>query len=324
MSAYLFVHFTGTESTPEHEQIYFSVSEDGRSWRILNGGKPVLISDVGENGVRDPFIIRSVEGKHFYIIATDLSIYHRMQLTEEKVAWRQCTNAFPDNPNPGSQSMVIWESEDLLNWSPARLAQVAPADAGCFWAPKGIWDKEKQAYMVVGASKLPEDDYGWLRLYRTYTKDFVTFTEAELYIDLSLHPDMNIVSPDFEKKHVFDCAFIESGERYYRFYKTDRIQMDAAQSLSGKWTPVSTNIHSIAPNHEGPTICQENDKDSWMLMLDNLTTRGGYQPFVTDNLQEGQFKSAAAENSFPEKIKYRHGSLLPISQEEYERLVEKF
>lgn len=78
MSAYLFVHFTGTESTPEHEQIYFSVSEDGRSWRILNGGKPVLISDVGEKGVRDPFIIQSEDGKHFYIIATDLSIYHRM------------------------------------------------------------------------------------------------------------------------------------------------------------------------------------------------------------------------------------------------------
>ena len=75
MSAYLFVHFVGTESTPKQEQIYFSVSEDGKSWRILNNGNPVLISDVGEQGVRDPFIIRSADGTHFYIIATDLNTF---------------------------------------------------------------------------------------------------------------------------------------------------------------------------------------------------------------------------------------------------------
>ena len=323
MSAYLFVHFIGTESTPEQEQIYFSVSEDGRNWSILNVGKPVLISNVGERGARDHFIIRSADGTHFYIMATDLSIYHRMQVNEERTAWRQCTNAFGDNPNPGNRSMVIWESDNLVDWSQARIVQVAPKEAGCFWAPKAIWDKEKQAYMVVGASKMPEDDYGWLRLYRTYTTDFQTFSEPELYLDLSLHP-RKADEADFEKKHVFDCTFMEWEDRYYRFYKTDHIQMDTADSLSGIWNPVPTNIHHIATNHEGPTICRENEKDSWLLMLDNLTTRGGYQPFVTENLSEGQFVSATTENTFPENVKYRHGSLLPITQEEYHRLMEKF
>lgn len=108
------------------------------------------------------------------------------------------------------------------------------------------------------------------------------------------------------------------------FYKTDRIQMDTADSLSGTWTPVSANIHTIAPNHEGPAICREDNQDSWMLMLDNLTTRGGYEPFVTSNLQEGQFTSVVAETTFPDGVKYRHGSLLPISQKEYQSLIEKF
>ena len=314
MSAYLFVHFVGTESSPEQEQIYFSLSVDGRNWEILNEGKPVLKSDVGELGVRDPFIIRSVDGKRFYIIATDLSIYHRMQKAEERVAWRQCTNAHPDNPNPGSRGMVIWESEDLLHWSRAMLVQVAPEGAGCFWAPKCIWDKEKQAYMVVGASKMPEDGYGWLKLYRTYTTDFRAFTEPELYLDLS---------SNFEKKHVFDCTFAEHDGKYYRFYKTNRIQMDVADSLSGQWTEVNNNIHDIAPNHEGPTICRENGSDSWMLMLDNLTTRGGYQLFTTEKPEEGRFVSAVAELSFPENVKYRHGSLLAITREEYERLLKE-
>ena len=78
MAAYLFVHFTGTESSPLHEQVYFSVSTDGERWELLNGGKPVLVSDVGERGVRDPFIIRSPEERKFFIIGTDLSIFYRM------------------------------------------------------------------------------------------------------------------------------------------------------------------------------------------------------------------------------------------------------
>lgn len=314
MDAYLFVHFVGTESIPEHEQIYFSVSEDGRTWKLLNNGNPILISNVGEKGVRDPFIIRSADGKQFYIIATDLSIYHRMQKDEERTAWHQCTNAFLDNPNPGSRSIVIWESENLIQWSQARLIQVAPKEGGCFWAPKCIRDREKQAYMVVGATKMPEDDYGWLRLYRTYTNDFQTFSEPELYIDFSLHTDL-------DKKHIFDCTFVECGKKYYRFYKTDRIQMDVAKSLSGKWTAVSTNIHDIAPNHEGSAICQKNGEDAWMLMLDNLTTRGGYQSFITDNLEKGQFTNADSETIFSAGVKYRHGSLLPITHEEFEKLI---
>ena len=53
---YLFTHFIGES---EHgEQIYFSLSEDGLHWNDLNNGQPVLVSDIGEKGVRDPFLIR--------------------------------------------------------------------------------------------------------------------------------------------------------------------------------------------------------------------------------------------------------------------------
>ena len=87
MAAYLFVHFTGTESSPLHEQVYFSVSIDGKRWELLNEGKPVLVSNVGERGVRDPFILRSPEEQKFFIIGTDLSICRRMQ-TQEEIAVR--------------------------------------------------------------------------------------------------------------------------------------------------------------------------------------------------------------------------------------------
>lgn len=71
--AYLFVHFIGEGENGE--QIYFSVSRDGLHWKDLNNGKPVIVSQVGEKGLRDPFILRNhLDGK-FYIIATDLCIH---------------------------------------------------------------------------------------------------------------------------------------------------------------------------------------------------------------------------------------------------------
>lgn len=312
MDAYLFVHFVGTESAPEHEQVYFSVSRDGRKWDILNSARQVLTSNVGEYGARDPFVIRSPKGDKFYIIATDLSICNRRKSSDERTAWAQCKNMRENNPNPGSKKMLIWESNDLVNWSDARLVELAPEDAGCFWAPKCIWDKEKNSYMVFGASCTSEDDYKYLRLYRSYTKDFVEFTKPKLYIDKSS-----------QGTNAFDAVIVEDGEKYYRIYKTDRITMESALSLSGEWSEVNNNIYTIAPIHEGPAACRINGTDMWMMMLDNLKTHGGYQAFTTGDLSSGLFKGSE-DIEFPVDVKYRHGSILPITQAEYDRLIEKY
>ncbi|KAH6704774.1 endo-1,4-beta-xylanase [Verticillium dahliae] len=47
------------------------------SWTTVNNGQPVLSSTVGMKGVRDPSIIRSQDGKKYWIIATDLRVYPR-------------------------------------------------------------------------------------------------------------------------------------------------------------------------------------------------------------------------------------------------------
>ena len=75
MSAYLFVHFVDTQEDATREQIYFSVSKDGKTWTTLNNKQPYLTSNVGTQGVRDPYILRGEDGK-FFIIATDLSVYN--------------------------------------------------------------------------------------------------------------------------------------------------------------------------------------------------------------------------------------------------------
>ena len=113
---FLFTTFRD-ETTPMSEQIYLGISDDGRHWEALNGGHPVLVSDVGEKGVRDAFVLRSHDGKKAWVIATDLSIHRNRD-------WHRATHA-------GSKSLVVWESADLVHWSAPRLARVAPDDAGC-------------------------------------------------------------------------------------------------------------------------------------------------------------------------------------------------
>lgn len=305
MAAYLFVHFVGTEASASDEQIYFSVSQDGTTWETINEGLPVLTSNVGEKGVRDPHIIRSPEGDKFFLIATDLSIYNRRG---DSNRWSTCQTS-------GSQSIVIWESTDLVNWSEARLIKVADPNAGCTWAPESIYDAESERYMVFWASKVSDDNYSKQRIYRSFTTDFVTFTEPEIYIE----DDVSNI----------DTSFVVHDGVYYRFTKNESkssVIMEKSETLNGTFEEVSTyTINGTAGNtitgYEGPTAYKINGEDKWCLLLDYYSKSQGYKPFVTDDIATGVFTSAA---DFNFDTKYRHGTVMPITQEEYDALIAKY
>ena len=95
--AYLFTHFIGEQ--PQGEQIYFSLSKDGLHWKDLHDGKPVICSEVGECGLRDPFLIRKADGSGFVIIATDLCIANGR-------GWDAAVKT-------GSKNLAVMESKDL-------------------------------------------------------------------------------------------------------------------------------------------------------------------------------------------------------------------
>ncbi|MEK8225776.1 immunoglobulin-like domain-containing protein [Oerskovia sp. M15] len=60
LAAYFFPYFKG-ESTADGEEIYFAASQgnDPLNWQELGDDKTVLESELGEKGLRDPFVIRS-------------------------------------------------------------------------------------------------------------------------------------------------------------------------------------------------------------------------------------------------------------------------
>lgn len=304
MNAYLFVHFIGSEGAYDAEQVYFSVSRDGLNWERLNDRQPILRSTVGEKGIRDPHIVRSPDGKKFYLIATDLSIHHG------GLGWG-------DSQTKGSKYIVVWESEDLIEWSDARWCRIARDDAGCTWAPESIYDYEKKAYMVFWASKTPDS---WThRIYRCYTTDFIEFTEPELYIE--------------NEFQTIDTTFLYHDGVYYRFSKNETskyVYMEKGTSLSGEFELVGTYSLDGGPAEsltgvEGATACKLNGEDKWCLFVDKHNN-GGYLPYVTDDIASGRFVSGSDFYFGIHKWEgaaddMRHGVILPITQAEYDRLI---
>lgn len=324
-TGYLFVHFTGATTAVESsdsEQTYFSTSKDGLNWTDLNDNKPVLKSTLGESGVRDHFIARSAEGDKFYMIATDLSIYH--------------DNSWGEAGSNGSHGIVVWESEDLVNWSEPRLCELMGDSAGCTWAPEFIYDDITGEYVVYWASTTLDVDenekitqeYENHTIYYAKTRDFVNFTEPQVY-HAGGKSNGKIVK-------VIDSTMIKSDDTYYRFTKnesTGNIVIDKADTVLGEFTNVaSTTLSKDVPSKlkavEGPIIFKMNEKDNdgndqFCLMVDQFATGKGYYPLVTSDLASGEFKIlSTSDYSMPSK--YRHGYVMPVTEKEYAALQVKW
>ncbi len=309
---YFFAYFAG-EGYADGEQIYFASSEDGLNWADLNENKPVLTSTLGEKGVRDPFIIRSPEGDKFYMIATDLKI--------------NGGNGWDAAQNSGSQSLMVWESSDLVNWSDQRMVEVsAKIGAGCTWAPEATYDALTGEYVVYWASRTPAVDEKQ-RVYYAKTRDFYTFTEPKLYIE--------------KDESSIDTTIIENNGTYYRYTKneggstnemgaiTKSIFVEKSDKLLGTYTQIASADLNSKDNQyvEGPTIFKLNeddatDKAKYCLLVDDFGG-GGYYPLVTDDLESGAF-TKLEKDTYKMPSRARHGTPIRITEAEYKAITAAY
>lgn len=294
-TGYLFVTFT--DGRDDGEQIYFALSRDGLHWEDLNQGNPVLISSIGELGARDPFLLRSIDGSHFYLIATDLRIANGK-------GWDVAQYA-------GSRDLLIWESEDLVHWSEERSVTLGVEGAGCVWAPEAIYDKKREAYLVFYASmvKLAGDEEPKQRIYSVYTRDFKEFTKPKIYIE--------------RENHVIDTTIVEDKGMYYRFSKdetTKLIRMDCGADLQGEFQEIPSETLDALYGVEGPEIYYLQEEGSWCLIVDQFASQKGYLPLVCKDLSTGDFTIKKEGTYDMGKLKKRHGSVIALTEEEYERL----
>lgn len=307
LKGYAFTYFTG-EGSANGEQIYFGLSQgnDPLHWQQINGGAPVITSKLGEKGLRDPFIIRSPEGDKFYMIATDLKIYGNGD-------WGRAQTF-------GSRSIMVWESEDLVNWSEQRMAEIAPPEAGNTWAPEIFYDEKIGEYVVFWASKMFADEShtgsGYQQMLYVTTRDFHTFSKPAVYMDYGYS--------------VIDTTMIAHNGKIYRFTKDER--NNSGSSPNGKFVFQEVGDSVLGSDFklikegigkgtisagEGPTIFKSNVEDKWYLFIDEFGGRG-YVPFETTDLDSGVWTMSQGY-SLPARP--RHGTVIPVTQTEYDMLL---
>ena len=297
-SAYLFAYFTG--NGPGEEQIRFALSKDGYNYKALNDNKPIVDSkDISiSGGVRDPHILRCNDGKTFYMVVTDLYV--------PKMGW-------------SNFAMVLMKSQDLIHWDSTviNMPETYPDEFGKVyrvWAPQTIYDAKADKYMVYFSMKEGNDPD---KIYYAYAnKDFTGFESApkQLY-----YPPVSS-----NTKACIDGDIIYKDGKYYLFYKAEDGDPGIKLAISDKLTEgykLYSNKRMDCSNRpvEGSGIFKLNNSDDWILMYD-MYTSGRYQFTRSSDL----LKFEVIDHDISMDFHPRHGTVMPITDDEYMRLVDKW
>ncbi len=297
-TAYLFAYFTG--NGPGQEQIHFAVSKDGFNYKALNGNRPIIRSeDISTSGgVRDPHLLRSADGKTFYMVVTDLYV--------PKMGW-------------SNHAMVLMKSTDLIEWesSVVNIPETYPETFGKVhrvWAPQTIYDTATEKYMVYFSMKEGSDPD--IIYYAYANKDFTGFEAAprQLY-----YPPA-----ESNTRACIDGDIIYKDGKYHLFYKAEDgdpgIKLAISDRLTGGYelyTP--RRMDRSRDPVEGSSAFKLHDSDDWILMYD-VYTRGRYQfTRSTDLLNFEVIDQDISMDFHP-----RHGSVISITPEELFRLVRQW
>ncbi|GAA2753509.1 glycoside hydrolase family 43 protein [Amnibacterium kyonggiense] len=307
-AGHLLVHFI--EASEGHgEQVFFSLSDgpDPTRWTRANGSRPVLESRMGTTGARDPFVVRGEDG--FVILATDLRVWgggpHR---------WEEWTRT-------GSRSLLVWRSPDLVTWTGPELVEVAPPTAGMAWAPEARWSPEDGEYRVSWSSALyAEDDPehrgpGYSRILEARTRDFRTFTDPVVALD--------------HGRPVIDARVYDIGGRRVRFAKEEpgpgSICVFQEVETADGWTLVASRIGTDRYEHvEGAMLVQDPLRHRWLLWLDQYDRMPqGFVAHASEDPLSGVWLPLD-DTEFQVPPNTKHGSVLPLSGAEWERVRRAF
>ncbi|WP_294221093.1 family 43 glycosylhydrolase [uncultured Chryseobacterium sp.] len=294
LNAYLFVYFTGNKV--EEEAVRFAVSRDGYHYYALNDNQPVIdskkISTTG--GVRDPHILRSEDGKTYYMVVTDM--------TSNK-GW------------DSNRGIVMLQSKDLFTWT-SRSINIEKAYSGNedlkrVWAPQTIYDREAGKYMVYFSMK---NGNGPDIIYYAYAnKDFSGFENKP----------QQLFFPKNGKSCIDGDIILKDGI-YHLFYKTEGDgngikEATATKLTSGKWKEEEDYKQQTKEAVEGAGVFKLNHSDEYILMYD-VYMKGKYQFTKSTDLEH----FSVIDQDISMDFHPRHGTVMPITNTELKRLFSKW
>lgn len=292
-TAYLFTYFTG--NSKDEEAIRFALSNDGYNFRALNNNKPIInsaeISSTG--GIRDPHILRGADGKTFYMVVTDMV---------SAKGW------------DSNRAMTLLKSSDLINWTSSNIniQKRFPGNENLLrvWAPQTIYDSKAKKYMIYWSMKNgtnPDIIY-----YAYANKDFT---------DLETTPKQLFYSPT--NGSCIDGDIVFKDGKYHLFFKTEGegagIKIATSSKLTEGYVLQDKYVQQTKDPVEGAGVFKLNNSDEYILMYD-LYTKGKYQFTKTKNLENFTVVDQEVTMNFHP----RHGTVLPITKEEAERLQSKW
>ncbi|MEQ8848949.1 alpha-L-fucosidase [Botrimarina sp.] len=280
-SVYLFTSF----QEPADKGLKLLWSDDGRHWERIPG---VFLKPWAGRGklMRDPSVARGPDGR-FHMVWT--------------TAWR------------GDQGFGYAHSEDLVHWSPQRFLPVMEHEPTTVnvWAPELFYDEPRDRFLIAWASTIPgrypdgeERRDNNHRMYYTATRDFESFTPAELFCE-----------PGFS---VIDAVIVpwgrDGGPAYKLVLKDNTrpvlaLRVAEGDSPTGPWRNISEPITPFKT--EGPSVARVGDE--WLVYFDRYGDKE-YGALATDDFTN--FREAGAE--FPEG--HKHGTVLRVTQKELDYL----
>ena len=296
MVAYLFTYFNS--NAPEDEQICYALSDDGYNYTPLNDGVPVIESDTIAltQCVRDPHILRCEDGKTFYMVVTDM---------RSSLGWSS------------NRGMVLLKSTDLVNWThstinfPTRYTKTWK-NVIRVWAPETIYDHKAGKYMVFYSLRT-SDAKSYDKIYYQYAnKDFTDLEGEPKWLF-----DAGNATIDG------DIVYNDADQLYHLFYKQESgrgIYQAVAKQLTDNWQMLDGNVEQTKEAVEGVGVCKAIDGKSWIIMYD-CYGNGHYQFCKSEDLKTFKF---IQNTEMKGKFTPRHGTIIPITRAEKERLLKAF
>lgn len=295
--AYLFAHMTHQD----YGRLYYSVSLDGLHWSSLNQKKRVFEDYKGH-----PDICKGHDGRYY----------------------------IAGNTSDSSPDINFWVSGDLITWE--KYSTFTPELKSTpdysyalqrIGAPKIFYDKDSQQYLVSWHTPHKEGGETYWASQRTLyalSKDLKTF---------SAHPtrlfDWDMGTIDVFIREIGDQYFaVLKDETYPTLYWTTgkTIRIARSDSLLG---PYSEPSAPISPNfREAPMLIPSPDGKIWYLYYEQYPGVS-YGLSIADNMN-GPWFQASGYTFFADWDKYclpasvRHGCMITISKDEYNRLVDHF
>ena len=279
---YLFTSF----HEPANEGLRLLWSKDGYYWNDLN--HIYLKPEAGAAQImRDPSMILGPDDS-FHLVWTS--------------AWK------------GNEGFGYASSQDGINWSNQKIIPIMAEEKTTVnvWAPELFYDADSSRYIIVWASTIPfrfekgaEDENNNHRLYYTTTKDFSSFTPAQLFLD----PKFSVIDAQILKRSSKDYVLIlKDNTRPERDVKVafGKTPLGPWENISQPFTPKLS---------EGPNVAKV--KDGWLIYYDNYGAKKFGAAFTKDFKT---FTDATSQINIPEG--HKHGTILMISKKQLKALIK--